>query len=183
MIEIVFPKGFVWGAATASHQIEGAWDADGKGESIWDRFCRIPGNVANDDSGDTACDHYRRWLADIELLRSLNLGAYRFSISWPRVLLDGVGRVNPAGLDFYDRLVDGLLAAGVTPYATLFHWDLPQAIQDRGGWAARDTAAAFAEYAAIVAERLGDRVDNWWTINEPTSCSTTSFRECSTAPR
>lgn len=167
MVEIGFPQGFVWGAATASYQIEGGWDADGKGESIWDRFCRTPGNVANGASGDTSCDHYHRWPADIELLRSLNLGAYRFSISWPRILPDGVGRVNPAGLDFYDRLVDGLLAAGVTPYATLHHWDLPQALQDRGGWATRDTATAFAEYATIVAERLGDRVDNWWTINEP----------------
>jgi beta-glucosidase len=158
---------FVWGAATSAYQIEGAVAADGRTPSIWDTYCRIPGAIDNGDTGDVACDHYHRWRTDIELMRALGLEAYRFSIAWPRVLPDGTGTVNQAGLDFYDKLVDGLLAAGIRPFVTLYHWDLPQALQDRGGWPARDTAAHLAEFAAVVARRLGDRVADWFTINEP----------------
>jgi beta-glucosidase len=163
----VFPQGFLWGSATASYQLEGAWKEDGKGESIWDRFSHTPGKVANGDTGDVACDHYHRWPQDIALMKSLGLQTYRFSIGWPRILPNGTGKVNPAGLDFYSRLTDGLLEAGITPYATLYHWDLPQAIQDRGGWPARESALAFAEYTEAVVRRLGDRVKNWITLNEP----------------
>ncbi len=162
-----FPADFRWGAATASYQIEGAWNADGKGESIWDRFSHTPGHVVNGDTGDVACDHYHRWRDDIALMKELGLQTYRFSIAWPRILPRGYGKVNPAGLDFYSRLVDGLLAAGITPYATLYHWDLPQALQDEGGWPARHTAEAFVEYAEAVVRRLGDRVKQWMTLNEP----------------
>jgi beta-glucosidase len=162
-----FPPGFVWGAATASYQIEGAWQADGKGESIWDRFSHTPGKVGNGDTGDTACDHYHRWREDIDLMRELGLGAYRFSISWPRVLPSGRGPANQAGLDFYDQLVDGLLAAGIQPFVTLYHWDLPQALQDLGGWGNRDVARWFSDYADLISRRLGDRVQHWITHNEP----------------
>jgi beta-glucosidase len=162
-----FPKDFVWGASTASYQIEGAWQADGRGESIWDRFSHTPGRVLNDDTGDNACDHYHRYGEDVALLPALNLPAYRFSIAWPRILPCGTGAVNTHGLDFYDRLVDALLAAGVTPYTTLYHWDLPQALQDGGGWGNRDIVGQFADYVAIVTRRLGDRVRHWMTINEP----------------
>ena len=162
-----FPAGFLWGAATAAYQIEGAWNEDGKGESIWDRFSHTPGKVQDGDTGDVACDHYHRWPEDIKLMQQLGLGAYRFSISWPRIIPGGTGKVNEKGLDFYDRLVDGLLAANIEPYATLYHWDLPQALEDKGGWANRETAYAFAEYAEVVAKRLGDRVHNWITLNEP----------------
>lgn len=162
-----FPKGFLWGAATASYQIEGAHDADGKGESIWDRFSHTPGKVADGGTGDVACDHYHLYRQDIGLMRELGLTAYRFSISWPRVYPTGRGQVNPAGLDFYDRLVDGLLAAGIQPFATLYHWDLPQALQDEGGWPNRSTAYAFRDYVATVGRRLGDRVKHWITHNEP----------------
>ncbi len=162
-----FPPGFVWGAATASYQIEGAWQADGKGESIWDRFSHTPGKVQNGDTGDVACDHYHRWREDIGLMQALGLHAYRFSIAWPRVLPSGRGAANQAGLDFYDQLVDGLLAAGIKPYATLYHWDLPQALQDLGGWGNRDTAHWFADYADLISRRLGDRVQHWSTHNEP----------------
>ncbi|MBA9001600.1 GH1 family beta-glucosidase [Thermomonospora cellulosilytica] len=162
-----FPAGFVWGAATAAYQIEGAAHEDGRGPSIWDTFARRPGAVAGGDTGDVACDHYHRWREDIALMASLGLGAYRFSVSWPRVQPDGSGPVNPRGLDFYDRLVDGLLEAGITPYVTLYHWDLPQALEDAGGWTVRDTAYRFAEYAGVVHDRLADRADTWTTINEP----------------
>jgi beta-glucosidase len=151
-----FPPGFLFGAATAAYQIEGAWDADGKGPSIWDV-------VAPTD----ACEHYRRWREDVALMSDLGLGAYRFSISWSRVLPEGTGRVNEAGLAFYARLVDALLERGIRPFATLYHWDLPQALQERGGWSAPDAPAWFAEYASVVAARLGDRVHDWVTINEP----------------
>ena len=134
MTAIQRPDGFVWGAATSSYQIEGAVDVDGRGPSIWDTFCRTPGKVAHGDTGDVACDHYRRFEADLDLIVDLGLQAYRFSVAWPRVIPDGTGAVNGAGLDFYDRLVDGLLARGITPFATLYHWDLPQALQDQGGW-------------------------------------------------
>jgi beta-glucosidase len=162
-----FSPEFTWGAATAAYQIEGARDADGKGESIWDVFCRVPGAIANGDTGEIACDHYRRYCEDVALLAELGLGAYRFSVSWPRVLPAGTGRSNEAGLAFYDRLVDELLAHGIRPLVTLYHWDLPQAIQERGGWPSPDAPGWFAEYASLVAERLGDRVHDWVTINEP----------------
>jgi beta-glucosidase len=158
---------FVWGVATSAYQIEGAVAEDGRTPSIWDTFCQVPGAIDNGHTGDVACDHYHRWPEDVELMRQLGVDAYRFSIAWPRVLPDGTGTVNAAGLDFYDRLVDGLLAAGIRPYATLYHWDLPQALQDRGGWPERDTATAFADYTAVVAARLGDRVSDWMTLNEP----------------
>ncbi len=162
-----FPKNFLWGAATASYQIEGAWNEDGKGESIWDRFSHTPGKVQNGDTGDVACDHYHRYRDDVALMQRLGLQAYRFSISWPRVLPEGRGRINPAGLDFYDRLVDVLLEAKIQPFVTLYHWDLPHALQDWNGWGNRDTSAYFADYAALMAHRLGDRVKNWMTLNEP----------------
>lgn len=167
MIHAGFPKEFWWGAATSAYQIEGAWDEDGKGESIWDRFCQQPGKVQNGDTGQVACDHYHRWQADIALMKSLNLQAYRFSIAWPRILPVGRGKVNSAGLDFYNRLVDGLLEAGIQPFITLYHWDLPQALQDEGGWTVRSTAEAFVEYTDVVTRRLGDRVKHWMTHNEP----------------
>lgn len=162
-----FPQGFIWGTATSSYQIEGAWNEGGKGESIWDRFSHTPGRIDNGDTGDIACDHYHRWREDIELMSWLGLDAYRFSISWPRVLPEGRGRINLAGVDFYSRLVDGLLEAGIEPFLTLYHWDLPQALQAWGGWPARDTAKAFVEYADHVSRRLGDRVKYWMTLNEP----------------
>jgi beta-glucosidase len=161
------PRDFLWGAATASYQIEGAVHEDGRGESIWDRFSHTPGKVRDGDTGDVACDHYHRWRDDIALMKELGLGAYRFSVAWPRIVPDGSGQVNPAGLDWYERLVDGLLAAGIQPWATLYHWDLPQALQDRGGWAAPECVDAFVRYADIVARRLGDRVAGWITHNEP----------------
>ena len=162
-----FPEGFVWGAATASYQIEGGYAEDGKGESIWDRFCRTPGKVLNGDTGDVACDHYHRYREDVALMREIGLKGYRFSVAWTRIVPEGRGALNPAGLDFYDRLVDGLLDAGIQPFVTLYHWDLPQALQDRGGWANRDTVYAFQDYAAAVGRRLGDRVMHWITHNEP----------------
>ena len=177
-----FPSNFVWGAATASYQIEGAWDEDGKGESIWDRFTHTPGHVFEGHTGDVACDHYHRWPQDIELMKALGLRAYRFSIAWPRILPDGRGRVNQAGLEFYSRLVDGLLAADITPFVTLYHWDLPQALQDAGGWPARATAEAFVEYAGVVSAALGDRVKNWITHNEPWCVSILSHQIGAHAP-
>jgi beta-glucosidase len=158
---------FAWGVATAAYQIEGAMAEDGKTPSIWDTFCRLPGAIDNGDTGDVACDHYHRWPEDVALLRELGVGAYRYSISWPRVLPDGTGAVNAAGLDFYDRLTDALLEAGIRPYVTIYHWDLPQVLQDRGGWPARDTAYALGEFAGVVGARLGDRVQDWFTVNEP----------------
>jgi beta-glucosidase len=161
------PADFVWGVATAAYQVEGAADADGRGESIWDRFCATPGKVRAGDSGAVACDFYHRYPQDVGLMRELGVDAFRFSVAWPRVLPDGRGRVNEAGLDFYDRLVDALLDAGIRPFVTLYHWDLPQRIEDVGGWPERGTADAFAEFAEVVAGRLGDRVDHWTTQNEP----------------
>jgi beta-glucosidase len=162
-----FPNGFLWGAATSAYQIEGATDEDGRGASIWDTFCATPGRVHNGDSGAIACDSYHRYGQDIALMRELGLNAFRFSIAWPRIVPDGRGRVNEPGLDFYDRLVDELLAADIRPFVTLYHWDLPQALEDAGGWPERATAEAFAEYAELVARRLGDRVRHWVTHNEP----------------
>ncbi len=167
MTSTQFPDSFLWGVATSAYQIEGAAGEDGRGESIWDRFCSEPGRIADGSSGAVACDHYHRWRDDLALIRTLGLGAYRFSIAWPRIIPQGTGAVNSAGLDFYERLVDGLLEAGIQPFATLYHWDLPQALQDRGGWAARATTDAFATYADVVSRRLGDRVASWATHNEP----------------
>jgi beta-glucosidase len=162
-----FPADFAWGVATAAYQIEGAVDEDGRGESIWDRFAATPGKVRSGDTGAVACDFYHRFEADIELMRNLGVDAFRFSIAWPRVQPDGTGRINEAGLDFYDRLVDALLENGITPFATLYHWDLPQRLEERGGWPSRHIVDAFAEYTEAVAERLGDRVGHWITHNEP----------------
>ena len=162
-----FPAGFVWGAATASYQIEGSWSEDGKSPSIWDTYSHTPGKIVNNDTGDVADDHYHRWESDVDLMKSIGLRAYRFSISWPRVLPDGEGAPNQAGLDFYDRLVDRLLTAGIQPYVTLYHWDLPQALQERGGWTNRAIVEQFAAYSEVVAGRLGDRVRHWITLNEP----------------
>ncbi len=161
------PAGFRFGAATAAYQIEGAAREDGRGESIWDRFSHKPGAVVNGDTGDVACDHYHRWAEDLDLMASLGLESYRFSIAWPRVQPDGRGPLNPRGIAFYRRLVEGLLERGIEPIATLYHWDLPQARQEAGGWAARDTAERFAEYAAAMAAELGDVVEGWITHNEP----------------
>ena len=164
---IQFPADFVWGAATASFQIEGASHEDGRGESIWDRFCATPGKVRNGDTGEIACDFYHRYPEDVALMRELGIDAFRFSIAWPRILPDGRGRVNHEGLDFYDRLLDELLENDIRPFVTLYHWDLPQALEDLGGWPNRDTVDAFGEYTEIVAGRLGDRVERWITLNEP----------------
>jgi beta-glucosidase len=161
-----FPDGFRWGTATSSYQVEGAAWEDGRGASIWDTFTREPGRIRDGSTGDVSVDHYRRYKEDVALMKSMGARTYRFSIAWPRVFPDGTGKANPNGLDFYDRLVDALLAAGIEPYATLYHWDLPQALQDRGGWESRDTAQAFGDYAAHVAERLTDRVRHVFTINE-----------------
>src|SRR3954451_8115734 len=162
-----FPDGFVWGAATASYQIEGAATEDGRGPSIWDTFSRMPGKVFAGHTGDVACDHYHRYVDDVEMMADLGLASYRYSISWPRIQPDGTGPVNTRGLDFYDRLTDELLGKGIEPLVTLYHWDLPQVLQDRGGWANRETAEAFAEYAQVMYARLGDRVSTWTTLNEP----------------
>ncbi|GAB3745866.1 GH1 family beta-glucosidase [Amycolatopsis oliviviridis] len=161
-----FPPGFVWGAATAAFQVEGATAADGRTDSIWDVFARRPGAVAGGDTGEPGADHYRRYAEDVDLMRRLGIGAYRFSLSWPRIRPGG-GAPNPEGIAFYDRLVDRLLEAGVEPWATLYHWDLPQALEDEGGWASRETAFRFAEYAETAVARLGDRVTRWSTLNEP----------------
>lgn len=162
-----FPLDFVWGSATAAYQIEGAAREDGRGESIWDRYCSVPGNVFNGDTGETACDHYHRYKEDVALMKSMGLKAYRFSISWSRVLPQGRGAVNEKGLAFYSSLVNELLAAGIEPYVTLYHWDLPQALQDIGGWTNPDMPEYFLEFSKIVFDCLGDRVRHWMTLNEP----------------
>ena len=162
-----FPKDFVWGVATASYQIEGAWNVDSKGESIWDRFSHTVGKVKGADTGDIACDSYHRYREDIELAKGLNLKSYRFSVSWPRIQADGTGKPNQKGLDYYKRLADTLVEAKVRPLATLYHWDLPQPLQDKGGWPNRDIVGRFVEYCEIVTRALGDRVTNWCIFNEP----------------
>ncbi len=162
-----FPEGFLWGAATSAYQVEGSPLADGAGASIWHRFAHTPGRIVNGDTGDVACDHYRRWEADVELMRELGLTAYRFSLAWGRLLPEGRGRVNPKGLDFYRRLVDRLLERGIVPNATLYHWDLPAALEDEGGWLSPDAPKWFADYARLAFEALGDRVPMWATLNEP----------------
>jgi len=166
-VTIQFPKGFLWGSATAAYQVEGSPHADGAGQNIWHRFLHTPGLAPGGDTGDVACDHYRRWAGDVALMRELGLGAYRFSIAWSRILPRGKGAVNPAGLDFYERLVDALLQANIEPLVTLYHWDLPAALDDLGGWLNPDIAGWFADYGTAVFKRLGDRVKKWVTLNEP----------------
>jgi beta-glucosidase len=177
-----FPADFRWGVSTSSFQIEGAGRADGKGESIWDRFCAEPGRIRDGSNALVACDHYHLWPQDLDMAKRLGVNAYRFSIAWPRVLPQGRGAVNEAGLAFYDRLVDGMLERGLDPWATLYHWDLPQALQDEGGWLSRDTIAAFVEYADVVTRRLGDRVKHWITHNEPWCSCMMSYWEGVHAP-
>jgi beta-glucosidase len=162
-----FPPDFLWGVATSAYQIEGATRVDGRGESIWDRFAATPGKIQDKSDGAVACEHYRRWPEDIELMRWMGLKSYRFSIAWPRILPEGRGRVNTAGVDFYSRLVDSLLGAGIEPFITLYHWDMPQVLEDQGGWPARATGDAFVEYADVISRALGDRVKRWITHNEP----------------
>jgi len=182
MARIRFPEGFHWGTATASYQIEGAWREDGKGESIWDRFAHTAGKIKNGDTGDIACDSYHRYREDIALMREMNLTSYRFSIAWPRIQPEGRGRPNAKGVGYYGRLVDELLAAGIRPFPTLYHWDLPQALEDAGGWPNRDTAGRFADYAHIVAQALGDRVQSWMIFNEPLIFTVMGYRAGIHAP-
>jgi beta-glucosidase len=177
-----FPEGFSWGTATAAYQIEGAARMDGRGLSVWDTFSRVPGNVRGGDTGDIACDSYHRYREDVALMASLGVNAYRFSISWPRVLPGGRGVVNQKGLDYYRALLDQLGEHGITPAATLYHWDLPQELQDEGGWAVRSTAQRFADYAATIAEELGDRVTRWITVNEPQVVANHGYRTGEHAP-
>ena len=158
---------FIWGVATSSYQIEGAAHIDGRGLSIWDTFCKVPGKVANADNGDVACDHYHRYEEDLDLMKWMGVDAYRFSVAWPRVIPNGVGSVNQAGLDFYDRLIDGALQRGIEPWLTMYHWDLPQTLQDKGGWNNRQIVQWFEEYAEVLTTKFGDRVKNWMTLNEP----------------
>lgn len=172
---LTFPKDFTWGAATSAYQIEGAWDRDGKGPSIWDVYAHTPGKIADGTTGDVACDHYDRWRDDVALMAELGLGAYRFSINWPRVLPEGRGVVNEAGLAFYSDLVDELLSVGIEPAITLYHWELPQALEDEGGWLNRSTIDAFEGFAGVVADRLGGRVEHWATINEPWVAATFGY--------
>lgn len=179
---VPFPAGFRWGAATAAYQIEGAAAEDGRGRSIWDTFTRVPGAVEGGHTGDVACDHYHRYPEDVKLMADLGLTAYRFSVAWPRVQPQGRGAANQAGLDFYRRLVDELLAHGIEPWLTLYHWDLPQALEDAGGWAERDTADRFTEYAALVRDALGDRVRHWITLNEPWCSSFLGYGSGAHAP-
>ena len=164
---LTFPPDFLWGAATAAFQIEGSTTVDGRGASIWDTFAATPGKVLAGDTGDPACDHYQRYESDVDLMTSLGLAAYRFSVAWPRIQPSGSGPAEERGLAFYDRLVDSLLAKDIQPLITLYHWDLPQVLEDFGGWRNRDTAYRFADYAALVHDRLGDRVQAWTTLNEP----------------
>jgi beta-glucosidase len=177
-----FPDGFVWGASTSAYQIEGAAAEDGRGPSIWDTFSHTPGRVRNGDTGDVAADHYHRLTGDLDLMKSLGLKSYRFSVSWSRVIPEGTGAVNAKGLDFYRRLVDGLGERGIAAVATLFHWDLPQALQDRGGWENRDSAGWFADYATVMFEALGDRVHTWLTLNEPKTVVDVGYRFGAHAP-
>jgi beta-glucosidase len=177
-----FPAHFRFGVATSAFQIEGSTDVDGRGESTWDRFCATPGNVLNGDTGTVACDHYRRYPEDLDLIAGLGLDTYRFSIAWPRVVPTGTGPVDQRGLDFYRRLVDAMLERGLRPLATLYHWDLPQPLEERGGWLNRETALRFAEYAAVVFEALRDRVDDWITQNEPWVTAVEGYAQGKKAP-
>ncbi|MBX9690579.1 MAG: beta-glucosidase [Candidatus Obscuribacterales bacterium] len=178
----LFPRNFAWGVATAAYQIEGAWNEDGKGESIWDRFSHTKGHIADNTTGDTACDHYHRFEEDINLMRDLGIRNYRMSISWPRIMPDGKGKVNLKGLDFYERLIEKLCESNIEPYVTLYHWDLPQKLQDLGGWQNRELAKYFADYAALMARKLGDRVKYWTTFNEPWVIANLGHRTGEMAP-
>lgn len=177
-----FPDGFQWGVSTSGFQIEGGAEDDGRGACIWDTYCATPGKVANGDTGLVACDHYHRWAEDLDLIKGLGATIYRFSTMWNRVLPEGVGQPNGKGLDFYDRLVDGMLERGLEPWPCLYHWELPQALQDRGGWANRDSAGWFADYTALVARRIGDRARNWVTFNEPSVSAWVGYEEGRHAP-
>ncbi len=177
-----FPDSFTWGVATSSFQIEGATFEDGRGASIWDTFCAKQGTIADASNGEIACDHYHRWSEDLDLIKSLEVNAYRFSIAWPRILPKGFGQVESKGLDFYERLVDGLLERNIDPWVTLYHWDLPQALQDQGGWVSRDVVEHFVDYTRIVCERLGDRVAGWITHNEPWCASVLGYLNGEHAP-
>jgi len=177
-----FPEGFLWGAATAAYQVEGAWKEDGKGESVWDRFSHTPGHIKNGATGDVACDSYHRFKDDIALLQQLNLKSYRFSIAWPRIQPTGGGPANSRGLDYYKRLTDALLEAGIRPLPTLYHWDLPQTLEDAGGWPHRDTASRFADYVSIVARALGDRIGQWAIFNEPKTFTAVGYWNGTHAP-
>jgi beta-glucosidase len=179
---IPFPKNFWWGTSTAAYQIEGAWNEDGKGQSIWDRFAHTPNKIKNGDTGDVACDHYHRYREDLNIMRGLGMKSYRFSIAWTRIQAAGSGRPNPKGLDFYSRLVDALLEAKIRPFPTLYHWDLPQALEDAGGWPNRDTAQRFADYTDIVMSALGDRVQSWMIFNEPWVFTTLGYQRGTHAP-
>ncbi|HTS36897.1 MAG TPA: GH1 family beta-glucosidase [Candidatus Solibacter sp.] len=179
---IAFPKNFFWGTATAAYQIEGAWNEDGKGESIWDRFTRTPGKIKNGDTGQVACDSYHRWREDIALMRAMNLNSYRFSISWPRIQPSGSGSANAKGVDYYSRLVDALLEAHIRPFVTLYHWDLPEALEDSGGWPNRDTAGRFVDYAQLMVQALGDRVTDWMIFNEPAAFVDLGYLDGTHAP-
>ena len=178
----VFPKGFLWGSATASYQVEGAWNVDGRGESIWDRFSHTPGNVKGDWTGDVACDGYNRFPEDIAIMKQMNLRSYRYSIAWPRIQPSGSGASNQKGIDYYKRLTDAVLGAGMRPLVTLFHWDLPQPLEDQGGWPNRDTAARFADYVEIVIKALGDRINTWAIFNEPWVFTYVGYAEGRHAP-
>ncbi|MBI4979915.1 MAG: beta-glucosidase [Spirochaetes bacterium] len=183
MFEYTFPKDFVWGAATASFQVEGATEEDGRGKSTWDAFCARPGKVVNNDTGERACDHYHRIKDDVALLKNLGVNAYRFSLAWPRIMPAGEGKVNSKGLDFYNGLIDELLRANITPYVTLFHWDLPLALEEKyGGWKSKETAKRFAEFAAVVTQKYSDRVKNWMTINEIMCFTIMAYRDDRHAP-
>ena len=182
LIATSFPDGFLWGASTSAYQIEGAVKEDGRGPSIWDTFSHLPGNISDETTGDIACDHYHRWPEDVALMRELGIGAYRLSTAWPRILPEGRGAPNPKGLEFYDRLIDAVLAGDIEPWVCLYHWDLPQALEYRGGWQNRDTASWFAEYAAVTVRRLGDRVKHWATFNEPNAASVLGYCEGKHAP-
>jgi len=177
-----FPDGFLWGISTSAYQIEGAINEEGRGPSIWDTFSHLPGNIEGEDTGDIACDHYHRWPEDVALMHELGIGAYRLSTAWPRILPEGRGPANAKGLEFYDRLVDGIMKAGIEPWICLYHWDLPQALEYRGGWQNRDVAFWFADYAAITARRLGDRVKHWATFNEPNAAAVLGYGEGVHAP-
>ena len=180
--EASFSKGFFWGTATASYQIEGAWNEDGKGESIWDRFAHTPGKIKNGDTGDVACDSYHRWRDDIALMQAMNLNSYRFSISWPRIQPSGSGPANSKGIAYYSRLVDALLKAHIRPMVTLYHWDLPQALEDAGGWPNRDLVGRYCDYVQLVTRALGDRVNNWMLFNEPSAFVDVGYLEGTLAP-
>jgi len=181
-MRLKFPKDFLWGVATAAYQIEGAWNEDGKGASIWDTFTHMPGRITGGNTGDVACDHYHRYREDVLLMKELGVKAYRMSMSWPRVMPKGRGKANEKGIDFYDRLIDELAAAGIKPLVTLYHWDLPQPIEDAGGWPRRETADYFADYAALAFERFGDRVTGWMTFNEPICTAFLGYKDGLFAP-